>query len=57
VVLARRDARRLDPAVATPAVLADLVEQGLQVVRVTGVRDPGAEMAALTEAGVQAERL
>jgi len=57
VVLARRDARRLEPAQAKPAVLAELAEQGLQVVRITGARDAGEEMAALTEAGVEAEAI
>jgi precorrin-2 dehydrogenase/sirohydrochlorin ferrochelatase len=54
VVLARRDARRLSPAEASPTALADLAEQGLQVVRITGAADAGEEMAALTEAGVRA---
>jgi precorrin-2 dehydrogenase/sirohydrochlorin ferrochelatase len=57
VVLARRDARRIDPADAAPAVLAQMTEQGLQVVRVTGARDAGEEMAALSEAGVQVEAI
>lgn len=57
VVLARRDARHLDPAQATPAVLAELAEQGLQVVRITGARDAGEEMAALTEAGVETQAI
>jgi precorrin-2 dehydrogenase/sirohydrochlorin ferrochelatase len=56
-VLARRDARRISPAEAPPAVLADMAERGLQVVRITGARDAGEEMAALTEAGVRAEAI
>lgn len=57
VALARRDARRIAPADAPPSVLADLAEQGLQVARITGARDAGEEMAALTEAGVRAEAI
>ena len=56
IALARRDARRLSIEVAPPNVLADLADQGLQVVRVTGQTDPGREMAAVVEAGVRAER-
>jgi precorrin-2 dehydrogenase/sirohydrochlorin ferrochelatase len=55
VVLARRDARRLQAV--SPAALADLADQGLQIVRITGAVDAGQEMAALTEAGVRAIRL
>jgi precorrin-2 dehydrogenase/sirohydrochlorin ferrochelatase len=57
VALARRDARRIAPTDAPPWVLADLAEQGLQVARITGARDAGEEMAAVTEAGVRAEQL
>lgn len=57
VALARRDARRLEPAEAAPSALADLALRGQQVVRVTGQADAGEEMAALTEAGVQAEAI
>ena len=57
VVLARRDARRIEPANAAPGVLAELAEQGLQVVRITGAGDAGEEMAALTEAGVEVEQI
>lgn len=52
VALARRDARRLAPAEASAAALAELTGQGQQVVRITGAGDPGEEMAALSEAGV-----
>ena len=52
VTLARRDARRLAPAEASAAALAELTGQGQQVVRITGAGDPGEEMAALSEAGV-----
>lgn len=55
VALARRDARRLEPAHTTPSVLAEMAEQGLQVVRITGGGDAGEEMAALSEAGVEVE--
>jgi hypothetical protein len=54
VALARRDARRA-PAGQTAAELTALVVQGLQVVRVTGLTDAAAEIAALKTAGVFAE--
>lgn len=55
VALARRDARRLAPAEASAAALAELTGQGQQVVRITGAGDPGEEMAALSEAGVRTQ--
>ncbi len=51
--LARRDARRLDGASASPTALADLARQGLHVVRI--IRgEPEAEMAALAALAVEA---
>jgi precorrin-2 dehydrogenase/sirohydrochlorin ferrochelatase len=57
VALARRDAMRLAPTLATPDQLAVLAGRGLQIVRIVGVEDAGVEITALAQAGIVAEKI
>lgn len=57
IALARRDARRLNPAEAAPDGLGALAGEGLRVVRIVSGPPAAEEVAALTSAGVIVEQL